>query len=30
MCATINTLANALYKVFCFTGARGVVRGKQR
>lgn len=20
MCATINTLANALYKVFCFTG----------
>jgi hypothetical protein len=22
MCATINTLANALYKVFCYTGKR--------
>ena len=23
MCATINTLANALYKVFCYTGKEG-------
>ena len=26
MAATINTLANALYKVFCFTGGWGHLR----